>query len=177
MAKCGYCSTTILFGGLRDGNQRFCNNKCHYNAYVLRVSQAVPPELLERQVEEVFRGNCPKCRGLGPIDVHKIHRVWSAFVLTSWSSSPQVCCRSCGTKSQIGGALFSLALGWWGFPWGLILTPVQIARNIAGMSAGPDSSRPSADLRKLVQVSIGARLIEASRQQAAANQPPVIPRG
>jgi hypothetical protein len=43
----------ILFGGVRDGAYRFCNNKCHQNAYVLRVAQAVPADVLERQTEEV----------------------------------------------------------------------------------------------------------------------------
>lgn len=175
MAQCGYCGTTILFGGVRDGAYRFCNNKCHQNAYVLRVAQQVPADVLERQTGEVFRGNCPKCRGLGPVDIHKVHRVWSALLLTSWSSSQQVCCRSCATKSQLGGALFSLGLGWWGFPWGLILTPVQITRNIIGMCAGPDSSRPSADLRKLVLVNLDAKMIEASRKNAASAAP-LIPR-
>ena len=98
-------------------------------------------------------------------------------MLTSWSSSPQLCCRSCATKSQIGGVLFSLFLGWWGFPWGLVLTPVQITRNFVGICGGPDPSRPSADLRKLVQVSLGARLIEASRQKAAAGQAPPVSSG
>src|SRR5947208_3404803 len=105
MAKCGYCGSTIIMGGVRAGAQRFCNNKCHQNAYVLSVAQQVPPDMLERQMEEVFRGNCPECRGPGPIDVHKIHRVWSALVLTSWSSSQKVCCRSCATRSQIGSTL------------------------------------------------------------------------
>lgn len=184
MANCGYCGTTILLGGVRQGNLRFCNTRCQQNAYVLRVAQRVPPNVLERQIEEVFRGNCPKCRGLGPIDVHKVHRVWSALFLTQWSSSPQVCCRSCGTRGQVGGMLFSLALGWWGFPWGLVLTPVQVARNIADIFAGPDPSRPSNDLRKLVQVTLGLQMIQASQKQAASappvigggGVPPVIPR-
>ncbi len=174
MAQCDYCGTTILFGGVRDGAFRFCNNKCHENAYVLRVAQHVPPDVLDREVEEVFRGNCPKCRGLGPVDVHKVHRVWSAFVLTSWRSSQQVSCRSCGVKSQLGGALFSLLLGWWGIPWGLILTPVQITRNIVGMCAGLDPSRPSDSLRKLVQVSLGAKMIQTRKQSAGSTAPPVI---
>lgn len=29
MAKCGYCGTTILFGGKKDGDLRFCNDECH----------------------------------------------------------------------------------------------------------------------------------------------------
>jgi hypothetical protein len=72
--------------------------------------------------------------------------------------------------------VFSLFCGWWGFPWGLILTPVQITRNIVGMCGGPDSSRPSADLQKLVQVNLGEQLIAMSRQNASANQPPILPR-
>lgn len=170
MAKCAYCGSTIIMGGVRAGDQRFCNDRCHQNAYILSVAQQVPPDVVDRQVEETFRGNCPKCRGLGPIDVHKVHRVWSALVLTSWDSTPRVCCRACATKGQLGGTLFSLLLGWWGFPWGFILTPVQIGRNIVGMCTGPDSSRPSADLRKLVQVSLGAELIRKRQQN---HQPPV----
>jgi hypothetical protein len=162
MAQCNYCGTTIIFGGTRDGNFRFCNNKCHTNAYALRLAQNVPADVLDRQAEEVFRGNCPRCRGLGPIDVHKVHRVWSALVLTSWSSGQQVSCRSCATKSQLGALLFCLGLGWWGFPWGLILTPVQITRNIVGMCTRQNPSQPSPELRKLLQVALGMQLLQAS---------------
>jgi hypothetical protein len=172
MAKCGYCGSTILVGGVSSGTQRFCNKKCLANAYILSVAQQVPAEVVERQVEEVFRGNCPKCRGLGPIDVHKVHRVWSALLLTRWTTTPQVSCRSCATKSQLGGILFSGVLGWWGFPWGLVLTPVQIARNILGMCAGPGATQPSADLRKLVLVNIAAQSIQKKQQKP----PPPIPK-
>jgi hypothetical protein len=157
-------------GGLSSGTQRFCNKKCLGNAYVISAAQKVSPDVIDRQVEEIFRGNCPKCRGLGPIDVHKVHRVWSALVLTRWTTTPQVSCRSCATKSQLGGVLFSLFCGWWGFPWGLILTPVQITRNIAGMYKGPDPSKPSDTLRKLVLVNIGAQALQKSQQ----NNPPSL---
>jgi hypothetical protein len=176
MAKCGYCGSTIVIGGVRAGDQRFCNNKCHQNAYVLTVTKNVPADVLDRKVEEVWRGNCPQCRGLGPIDVHKIYEVWSALVLTRWTTKPQVSCRHCATKRQLGGAAFSFFFGWWGFPWGLILTPIQIGRNIVGMSRGPDASRASDDLRRLVLVNIGTQMIAASQQKAAANQPPPLPK-
>jgi hypothetical protein len=157
-------------GGVRAGDQRFCNQKCHQNAYVLSVTKNVPPDVLDRKVEEVWRGNCPKCRGLGPIDVHKIHEVWSILVLTRWTTRSQVSCRSCATKRQLGGAAFSFFFGWWGFPWGLILTPVQVTRNIIGMNRGPDSSRASDGLRKLVLVNLGTQIL--AKQKAAAGQPP-----
>ena len=171
MTKCGYCGSTIVIGGVRSGGQRFCNNKCLVNGQLLSIAEQVPTDVLDRNVEEIFRGLCPKCRQLGPIDVHKVHRVWSAVVLTRWSTSALVSCRSCAMKSQLGGALFSLMCGWWGFPWGLILTPVQISRNILAMCARPDSSRPSADLRKLVMVNIAAQAIQKNQQTG----PPAIP--
>jgi len=170
MAKCGYCGSTIVMGGVRADDQRFCNNKCYQNAYILSVTKNVPADVLDRKVEEVWRGNCPKCNGLGPVDVHKVHEVWSALVLTRWTTKAQVSCRSCATKRQLGGAAFSFACGWWGFPWGLILTPVQITRNLVAMGGGPDSSRASDGLRKLVLVNIGAQMIAA--QNAAGSQPP-----
>jgi len=169
MANCAYCGTTIFLGGVTDGNERYCNQRCRQGGYVLKVSQQLPPHVLEQHVEEIYRGNCPKCNGPGPVDVYKIHQVWSALVLTRWTSRPQVSCRHCATKGQIGGVLFSLVLGWWGFPWGLILTPVQIGRNIAGLCKG-EPSQPTGELRKLAQVNLGLQAIQ--QQQVRSKQPP-----
>lgn len=156
MAKCGYCGSTIFMGGVRAGSQRFCNNKCYQDSKALSYSSIVPNDELERQLEEVWRGNCPKCRGLGPIDVHRIS------------------CRSCATRRQLGGVGFSLLLGWWGIPWGLILTPVQITRNVLGMVRGPSSSGPSAELRKILLVNLGSKAV-AARNAGAIKQPPPLP--
>jgi len=155
-------------GGITQGTERFCNATCRNNAYILHLSQSIPTDLLEQKIEEVWRGKCPKCGGYGPVDVHKAHQVWSALVMTRWSSRGYICCRSCGTKRQLGRLLLSSVAGWWGFPWGLILTPVQITRNIIGMCGGPDRSRPSADLRKAVQVNIGAQIYAANQQKKSA---------
>jgi len=112
MAKCGYCGTGILLGGVSDGGQRFCNNKCRQNGQILSVAQQISPEALERQLDEIFSGNCPKCGGSGPVDVHKAYEVWSALVITRWTTSQKLCCRSCGLKRQIGSAVLSAVLGW-----------------------------------------------------------------
>jgi hypothetical protein len=176
MAKCDYCGTSILFGGVRNGNQRFCNNKCARNAAVLAVSQNIPEGDIDRRVEEVWRGNCPKCNGLGPVDVHKFYQVWSILVMTRWSTGTQVSCRSCATKRQLGAMGFSLFCGWWGIPWGLVLTPIQITRNIVGMASGPSSSAPSADLKRLVKVNLGAQVLAANQQRSRAAAPPAVPR-
>ena len=69
-------------------------------------------------------------------------------------------------------ALFylGLVLGWWGIPWGFILTPVQIGRNIYGIIKGPDPMAPSEGLEKAVRVILAAQAV--SRQQSQPNPPP-----
>ena len=81
------------------------------------LSSKIPQDIVDRHGGEIHRGLCPKCQGNGPIDVHTSYRVYSLFLYTSRSSKPNICCRSCGIRSQIGDAIFSFLFGWWGFPW------------------------------------------------------------
>ena len=161
MRPCDHCGTLILMGGKRWGQQRFCSEACLRAGAVrspaLQLAQQVPDELVQRQIEAVHQGDCPKCGREGPIDVHVGHRVWSAIHLTSWKSREHVSCRLCGIKSQLGDALFSALLGWWGMPFGLAMTPIQIARNLVGIFRGPDPSKPSPRLERIVRQDIARR--------------------
>jgi hypothetical protein len=117
-----------------------------------------------RALAQVVEGNCPVCGGPGPVDVFASYRVHSAVVVTTWKSLPRISCRGCATKSQLAGALYCFLLGWWGIPWGLVLTPIQIVRNLAGLTKDADRSRPS----KLLEAVVRARLAsEASAQPSA----------
>jgi hypothetical protein len=166
MASCAYCGTTILFGGVKENELRFCNKECYQKGSIIVLSKDVPKEVVDQQIRSIHRGACPKCQGNGPVDVHTSHRVYSALVVTSWRSMPIVSCRSCGIKSQLGNTIFSLAFGWWGFPWGLIMTPVQIVRNIAGIVKGPDETKPSDRLANLVRVSIASQMLQAQKSNS-----------
>lgn len=158
MANCSYCDSFILFGGKTDQTGRYCNARCQQAGNLLALSARVPEQEVDRLVQEVFHSSCPRCKGPGPVDVHKAHQVWSALVMTSWSSRPALSCKSCGTKRQIGAVAFSALFGWWGFPWGLVLTPVQIARNIGEMARGASAGNPSQLLQKFVRIQAGARV-------------------
>ena len=127
-----------------------------------------PKRLSGNRSGKFHQGQCPKCNGSGPVDVHVNHKVWSALFLTQWSSTPQISCRSCGIKSQMAGAFFSLFLGWWGFPWGLLLTPIQIGRNVFGMVRPPEPSKASSQLEKIVRMTLASQAVQ--RQQAAPLQ-------
>jgi hypothetical protein len=159
MAKCDYCNSTILFGGVKQDNLRFCNKKCYQDGHLLTTSQQIPPDIVKQQIAQLRQGQCPKCHGRGPVDVHICYQVYSIFILTRWSTKPQISCRSCGIKSQLGGTFFSLLFGWWGFPWGFIFTPVQITRNLIGIFNPPSAMSPSLQLEKLVRLHIAAQLV------------------
>ncbi len=171
MAKCGYCSSTIIFGGLRtkETRTRFCNQKCYNNAVLLEVSDKIPIDVVNQQVRMVHQGLCPKCKGCGPIDVHIKFQVWSALLVTSWSNRPEISCRACGRKNQLMSAFGSLLFGWWGFPWGFIMTPVQVTRNVVGMVKGPDNLNPSQMLEKMVRLAMASELVDHTALKQASS--------
>jgi hypothetical protein len=164
MPTCSYCNETYWFGGIKDGNRHFCNAQCHGNGQLLDIAERLPADLVVNYVNSMHNSNCPKCDGPGPIEVHTSYRVWSAAILTSWSNRPQICCKKCATRAQMGGVAFSAVLGWWGFPWGLIMTPVQIVRNIGGMLRRVDGREPSPQLVKFLKLNLAAHAVAQQRK-------------
>jgi hypothetical protein len=158
MAACSACGSSILFGGKTSGDLRFCNARCQSKGTLIMLARQLPPDLVKQRVWSVYQGACPKCHGSGPVDVHVSYQIWSALFLTSWKNTPQVSCRPCGFRSQLGNAAFSLFLGWWGIPWGLVMTPVQVVRNIVAMSKGASVSGPSADLQRIIGLALAAEM-------------------
>jgi len=151
MGACANCRTTILFGGTKYGGRTYCNARCA-NADAQRVvaQEAIPPAVLAMQIAEVHDGPCPKCKREVCVDMYPAHFVWSAVVLTRMTSRSALLCRSCARKRQAGHLVGSMLLGWWGFPFGLIFTPIQIVRNIVEMSKR-ENPNPSPELAAAVQ--------------------------
>lgn len=166
MATCDYCGTMILFGGTRNGNLRYCNARCQQAGTLLAISKKIPDAQVRESVWKVHQGTCPKCGGSGPVDVHKSYRVWSALVLTRWSSMQQLSCRPCGIKKQMSEAAISLVAGWWGFPWGLILTPIQVGRNLASLAKPPEVSKPSPEMEKVLRIAMARQAVTAAQAKA-----------
>jgi hypothetical protein len=165
MAKCDHCGTTILFGGIHESGYRFCKADCRNKSYTLLTFAAeLPPEFVLEQAQEVHRGPCPKCQGPGPVDIHMKHTALSALVVTHWRSTPILCCESCGTKAKLAALASTTLLGWWGFPWGLIFTPVQIVRNLRGLAASINPDAPSPQLVQLVRGDLASRLAHQAHQ-------------
>ncbi len=164
--RCDGCGTTILFGGKKSGARRYCGDACVRRGAQLDAALAIPPAVVLQRAIAVRNGLCPRCHGSGPIEAHVGHRVWSALVVTSWSSHTVVACRRCGVKSQLGSALFSLVCGWWGFPWGLLVTPVQVVRNLVAVLRYTETPEPSPELQQIVRNELAAQ--QVAQQSRAA---------
>jgi len=152
MASCAYCNSTIFFGGKILGEFRFCNATCENNGHMVITANKIPLVVVTKYVKEIYNGNCPVCNGFGPVDAHSSHRIFSVLVMSSWNSQVAICCKRCGNKNKIKDIFFSLFLGWWGFPWGLLITPVQIGRNIYGIIFTSNSAGPSKTLEKILRI-------------------------
>jgi len=175
MAKCAYCGSLILLGGNTDGALRFCNATCQTKGAFLRFADQLTPELVEAELRAVFAGACPKCHGPGPVDVHTSYRVWSALVVTQWQSRPALSCARCGWKAKLGDFIFCLFLGWWGFPWGLGATPMQLARNLYGLAFPKKITAPSDKLRQIIRAHLAAQQARAAQAAPPLIKPPPIP--
>lgn len=154
MATCAGCGTMILFGGVTEGGLRFCNAACQRKAGISAALEMIPQEVIEAALLQTHHGACPQCGGEGPVDVHHSHRVWSALLMTSWSSPGVLCCRSCKVRNHLFSTVYCAALGWWGFPWGMLVTPIQIGRNVFGLFSSPAAGNPSPALRQIVLASL-----------------------
>jgi hypothetical protein len=71
--------------------------------------------------------------------------------------------------------LYSLWLGWWKFPFGLVMTLVQIGRNIVGMIRGPDPAGPSPQLEQMVRLDLIKRAAAIQATVRNAEVHPVYP--
>ena len=154
MGRCGFCGTFVIFGGVKDMGEQFCGEECHHKARGHVAASGIPEEIIEQAIVQAHQGPCPRCQGPGPIDVHTSYRIMSFGVFSTWRSTPEASCRRCGVKRQLGNTALSFVMGWWGFPWGLFMTPIQISRNIGGMVRGPDASRPSEQMRQMVTLGL-----------------------
>lgn len=163
-------------GGKKDGDLRFCNKKCLEKKILSQFANRLPVELLEQHIHAIHKGKCPKCKRNGPVDLHVSYRIWSIIYFTSWKKRQQVCCRFCGIKSRIGDIFYCTLFGWWGIPCGIIMTPVQILRNICGIISSPDPEKPSEGLRNYVRLELAAQLVqEDRRRKEQSNTSDIIP--
>jgi hypothetical protein len=163
---CDYCGTFFRGGSMKRGRYQFCTGQCLENGQVLEILDHVTPAKIDAQIEAVRAQACPTCRGPGPVDVHHSHTVHSLLVYTSWKTKTHFCCRACARQEQAKALAYCLLAGWWGFPFGVLLTPWQIMRNIFGLMRSSD--RPSRELERVVKLDLANNLVSQIASASAA---------
>jgi hypothetical protein len=118
--------------------------------------------MIEDQIDKVRAGPCEECGARANIDVHKSYKVYSALVWTSWKTRSHFCCQSCGRRHQGKALVSSALLGWWGVPFGLLITPWQIMRNVLAMTRKADRASP--DLERSVRIDLANALARSNAQ-------------
>ena len=142
MAKCAYCGKFLLFG-TKVGELRFCGRECKEKGLLIPLAETSGARRRAEHAAATHQQNCPVCLGPGPVDIFTTHTAMSFLVLTQWKSKPQLSCALCGCAAIWKGIASTAVLGWWGFPFGLIITPAQLFKWAKELSNSPDPSQPS----------------------------------
>lgn len=170
MARCRTCKGIVLFGGKTDGEYRYCTQKCLDKDLLRETSEMIPQDVLDERVHAVHQGRCPKCKkDQGPVDVHWAYSLWTFIYVTQTRSHQLLCCRSCARQEQIWASVWSLFFGVWG-PIGILMTPVQILRNIGAMIGGPPPYAPSVPLFQFIRRVTAEQIVQnASTRRTAGD--------
>ena len=167
--ECDFCSSSARFSALLDEGQRFCSKACLRNARLLEVSEDISKEEILSHAFSIKKGTCPECQQAGSkTEVRRYYRVWSVGIFTQWTNRAHICCHSCGRKTNLGSIVFCTLFGWWGIPWGVIMTPAQILANITEMFKPLADPAPSEALLQAARLDLAAKLYKKLALKANA---------
>lgn len=174
MPICDYCGEHFTFGALKVGSYKFCSGNCRDKGRILEILDSVPPRQVTDYIISVRNDNCPSCGGNGPIDIRPSYRVYSVGLYTSWKTVNKIECRACARKRQLSDFGYCLAAGWWGLPWGFVLTPIQVIRNLVAMHY--TSSFSTYRFMQIAKLNLARRLIEDVKPPPQGLEPRSIAR-
>jgi hypothetical protein len=159
MAVCDYCNKNFNFFGVSENGYTYCSGKCKDQAQaLLKCLDRFNRQEIDAYIERVHSGPCKQCGQSRPVDFYQSYRVFSVIIFTRWTTHNHFVCRPCARNEQLKSLAYSALLGWWGFPFGLILTPIQIIRNIVGLAGSSDGSRPSVRLQNLLRLNLARQV-------------------
>jgi endogenous inhibitor of DNA gyrase (YacG/DUF329 family) len=159
---CPTCGISVLFGGFKDGDKKYCSKRCYEADEINRIAMQIPHDAVVSQTNKIRNGKCPVCQGDGPIDVHKSYFVYSIIIYTSYKTNEHIVCKECARKKQFSDLFLSSLLGWWGIPFGLIITPIQIVKNVVILIKSPDQSEPTELMTQRIRQMLATKQLETS---------------
>ena len=172
MATCPSCNQWFI-GGVTSNGRKFCSEACVQEGVIFQVIDQLPAQYIDEQTRRIHHGLCPECKGPGPVECFQTHNVYAFVFMTRWTSTPHVCCKACATQKALGAIALTLVTGWWGIPHGIVMTPIQIARNIGTMRREVVTGQPSDQMRQLVGRMAANQFLEQQRAASPTSlQPP-----
>jgi hypothetical protein len=169
LGTCQTCGATILFGGVTRDGMKFCKEACAASSVVLNSTKNFTGKMITDRARAIFESECPVCRRPGPLEIYRSHRVISLLVVSFWQTTPRLSCRSCGKNAQLIDLTITSLFGWWGIPHGIIMTPIQIVRNVGGLCAAAPTA-PSKELEVFARQSMAAEEL-ANPGSVTGNRP------
>jgi hypothetical protein len=163
MPQCDYCGEGFRLFGMNRGRYRFCGGLCYERGAVLERLDQIAPAAVDAYIENTRTGQCPTCNRSARLNIYESHQVYSVLVYTRWSTEFHYCCQLCGRKRQREDLVTSLLVGWWGVPFGLIITPIQVLRNVMAMSRLSDETSPR--LARSARLQLAERLEKAAQSE------------
>jgi hypothetical protein len=168
---CDHCGKSTFPNGFVDRGQRFCSEACLQTLRSLEATANMPAHEILDHALRIRSGACPKCgRRNGINEARRQYWVWSALVFASWGHDCRIQCRRCAVRGNLECIAACLLLGPWSIK-GIVLTPVQIVRNIGEMMKA-DAESPSEECLWLTRLQLGRERIEAGAQGAGTDRVP-----
>lgn len=158
MGRCATCRKFII-GGPKQGDLQFCSEQCLEDGFLAPLAQRAAPELVAARAYDAHQQNCPVCGGAGPVDIYTSHTAFSLFWITSWKSQPRLCCARCGTAAIRRGLITTALFGWWGIPFGIVMTPWQLYNGVKSLANRPNPSEPSMELTRRIRIEIARAMV------------------
>ena len=157
MARCDTCGNMVVFGGEHWNGMDFCSEECLQVAVTASQAEGVPEDVVLQRATALRNERCPWCGGEGPNDIHSTWSIASLLIITYRSKKEMFGCSSCGFKHKIKYFLFTGLCGWWGIPWGILMTPYFEVLNLIGLFRGMPSG-PSEELKEFALKQIAKEL-------------------
>lgn len=99
--------------------------------------------------------SCPICNSKSQkLNATLISTVKSFLIITSYKRELKIACPNCLIKELDKAIISTALLGWWGFPWGIIKTPMYIYYNFDSKKEA-HNQMPNNELRSFVLANIG----------------------
>jgi hypothetical protein len=136
-----------------------------------RLAESIPAKDIEQLASKLRSTHCSSCNSHEPVDAFPSYFVYSVVIWTGWRKKVELSCRSCSRKRQAKSLAASFLLGWWGFPFGLVATPIIIMANVIGMVHNPMTRPPGKNLKAYARLVAAHELWKEQHGVAYAPMP------